>query len=134
MSDTGIILTKDAQGNPNGWVQPLWNSLTSGYRPAQVYLTALYPGASKGPHLHLRRRGRFSCVQGEVLVVLRYDKNYIAQRIYPGSEAQIVLPGVACELRNLRTDMISLVVNMPRPAWSPDEPDEHPVEDWNPPL
>lgn len=43
-----------------------------------------------------------------------------------------VPPGYPCALYNYG-DTEALVLNMPSPAWSKDDPDECPVEDWKDP-
>lgn len=127
------IPTKNASGEPNGWVLPIWNCRESEYRPDQVYLTAIAPGYSKGPHLHKTRTGYFACISGRVHVTLRNGDQYETYRLglYNANEPLRVPPGVACELRNVG-DKEAVLINMPSPSWSAEEPDEWPVEDWNP--
>ena len=127
------ILTKDANGKENGWVLPIWNCREVEYRPDQVYLTAIAPGCSKGPHLHKIRTGYFACVSGRVHAILRRGDQYETYRLglYNAHEPLRVPPGVACELRNVGAEE-AILINMPSPSWSADEPDEWTVEDWNP--
>ena len=70
----GRIPTKDGAGEPNGWLIPVWsaaNPLPDAYRPDQVYVTAIAPRATKGPHLHKVRTGLFTCIAGEAYLIAR---------------------------------------------------------------
>ncbi len=127
------IFTKDTDGKDNGWVLPIWNCRESNYRPDQIYLTAIEPGKSKGPHLHQVRTGYFACIRGRVHAILRDGETYQVVRmgLYNANSPLKVPPGVACELRNVGDDE-AVLINMPSPSWSADDPDEWPVEDWNP--
>lgn len=127
------IPTKDQDGNENGWLVPLWNVRETDYRPDQVYLTVVYPHATKGPHLHKIRTGYFSCISGNVLITTRQDGIYETHRLglYNAHQPLRVPPGVALEIRNLM-DVPAMILNMPSPSWAADEPDDWPVPDWNP--
>lgn len=135
------IPTKDASGNPNGHVIPVWSvNERPELLPDQVYVTTVFPHSHKGPHLHMVRRGLFCCIKGNVRVVTRKALNIkgtVAQYSthYSGDDhnhALIEVPtGVAACLYN-DGDEEAIVINMPNPAWSKDQPDEHEVENWNP--
>ena len=62
------ITTKNKEGQTNGWLVSIFNVrdslIDAKQHPAQVYLTVIEPGAVKGPHLHLKRWGLFTCVRG----------------------------------------------------------------------
>jgi mannose-6-phosphate isomerase-like protein (cupin superfamily) len=128
------IETRDTAGNINGWVLPLWSALEHPeLRPDQVYVTAIAPHSRKGPHLHRRRRGLFACVSGRFSVWIQLsDGTYDGYSIEPGEPPTFVPAGIPCALYNYG-DTEALVVNMPSPAWSADDPDEWPVEDWQDP-
>lgn len=126
------IETKDVNGRPNGFVVPIWNALECKYRPDQVYLTAVLPGCVKGPHLHQRRTGYFCCVKGHVTLVLRVGGKYKEIRLGEDHDylAVGISTGTPAAIYNLGPE-IALVLNLPSPAWSKDDPDEWPVENWN---
>ena len=128
------ILTKDSAGNTNGFLIPIWSELElPNLRPAQVYVTAIEIGMRKGPHLHHIRRGMFTCVQGEVMLRrLLPGSKYHDTFMSPGSGHEIVEPGVPVALYSYGRE-IALVVNCPYPAWSPEVPDDHPVDKWKDP-
>lgn len=132
------IQTFDTDGKPNGEVMPLWNELTDpGLRPAQVYATTILPGTRKGPHLHMERRGVFFCVSGRVLVRKVCEGRVSDKVIEPGGEYMFVPRGCPSALYNIGTET-AIVINMPNPSWSKDNPDDNPVgawvdpEDWRP--
>ena len=121
---------------------PVWNvSNHPDLRPDQVYVTAVAPHSSKGPHLHHIRRGLFCCIKGNVRVVKRTPLNIKRKRSrsirqhFSGDDhnhALIEVPtGVAACIYNDGAEE-ALVLNMPSPAWSKDMHDENVVEDWNP--
>lgn len=127
------IETRDTAGKVNGYILPLWSALEHPeLRPDQVYVTAIAPHTRKGPHLHMRRRGLFVCVAGAVAMRIRMRPGCISQSLKPGSGWTIVRPGQACALYNYG-DTEALVINMPSPAWSAEDPDEHEVTGWEDP-
>jgi mannose-6-phosphate isomerase-like protein (cupin superfamily) len=126
------IPTLDTEGLPNGYLQPIWNALDSPHlRPDQVYVTAIAPHSRKGPHLHMRRRGMFVCISGKTHL------RALTEGVYEEFELScwpllVIPPGVPCALYNYG-DTEALVLNMPSPAWSAEDPDDHPVLDWKDP-
>ena len=122
------IITKDAEGRTNGYLIPIWNALEQpDMRPDQVYVTAIAPHCRKGPHLHKKRRGRFAVISGAVICWIRgKDGKY---RRGDGSNIIEIAPGEAAALYNVGHDD-ALVINMPSPAWSKANPDDHPVNEW----
>lgn len=132
--DLEQIPTFDKAGIVNGWVVPIWRA-DSGDNIAQVYLTVVTPGKSKGPHLHNGRIGRFTCIAGNAEIILRNGNGrYLVERIGEDESYRTVIvpPGIPAEIRCLGGTPAYLL-NMPTPAWSAENPDEWPVQDWNPP-
>lgn len=125
------IQTRDANGKPNGWVLPVWNSRETEYRPAQVYVTAVAPFSSKGPHLHRKRSQNYRCIVGHVQIISRNGDEYTTHRLGPYSDAVIVPAGTPSQIINLM-DQEAILVNCPDVAWASDDQDEWPVEDWKP--
>ena len=124
------ILTKGADGQDNGWLTPIWNSL-DGPSVDQVYLTVIKAGTAKGPHLHMKRRGLFKVIVGTVRLVIRNKRGiYLSTEIDSDSDPVPVMPGTPCALYN-QMAWNAYVLNMPSPAWRPDDRDEWPVENWN---
>lgn len=133
------IPTKDSAGRPNGWMATAWSVFDSpdsaSLRPDQVYITAVSPGMRKGPHLHKKRRGMFYCAHGKVTIRMRVgDDSYIDTVLTPDrGVAFVVMPGIPCAIYNECPQEESVVINMPSPAWSKKNPDDHPVENWEDP-
>jgi dTDP-4-dehydrorhamnose 3,5-epimerase-like enzyme len=129
--------TRDINGNPNGYIVTLWNVHEQEWKPDQVYLTVVNPGCAKGPHLHGKRCGRFICIKGNVDLIKQYKENdqthYIYDRTGEDYDYRLIeVPaGVAAELRNTGNEP-ALVINMPTPAWRPEDQDELPIDDWDP--
>lgn len=126
------ILTKNKAGKPNGWLLPIFNVhdeiITPERHPQQVYLTVVSPSEIKGPHLHLKRWGLFTCIRGNVKIVARVDNRY--EEYLSGEQydfATIQVPaGVPAAIQNIGTEE-AYVLNMPSPAWQPHDQDEHSV-------
>lgn len=126
-----VLETKDASGQRNGALIAIWNELEDDWRPAQVYVTTVNPGCRKGPHLHLRRTGRFVCVAGAVTMRIRTEEGeYLECQLRVGPAMCMTCPpGTPVQFRNDGA-VPAILINLPSPAWSAVDPDEHPVEDW----
>lgn len=124
------ITTRDTTGQINGFLVPIYNIheafFVPGQEPQQVYLTTVAPHSSKGPHLHYIRAGFFTCIKGNVRIVVKVDNEY--QEYYSGEAFNYcsveILPGVPALIQNL-SDEDAFVLNMPCPAWTPEMNDEH---------
>jgi dTDP-4-dehydrorhamnose 3,5-epimerase len=124
------FITNSQQNQPNGFLVPIFNIherfFESGMEPQQVYLTVIGPGQIKGPHLHFIRTGCFTCIKGNVRIILKTSKGY--QLFYSGEShdySSIIVPTkVPAALQNLGDDD-AYVLNMPSPAWTPTMNDEH---------
>ena len=124
------IETKDAQGQVNGWLCPIWNTL-DGPPVDQIYLTVIAPGKMKGPHLHLRRRGLFKVIYGWAKLVIRNKQGiYLSTEMDVDTDPIPVSPGTPAALYNLCGIEPAFVLNMPSPPWRPDDQDEHEVKNW----
>jgi dTDP-4-dehydrorhamnose 3,5-epimerase len=125
------IVTKNKSGKENGCLIPIINVhdkfVADEQWPKQVYCTVVKLGEIKGPHLHYKRRGLFTCVRGNVKVVLRVDGEY--QKYFSGDDyayQTIQVPaGIPAALVNIG-EIDAYILNMPSPAWHPDDQD-----DWN---
>jgi dTDP-4-dehydrorhamnose 3,5-epimerase-like enzyme len=124
------IITKDIQGNENGFLLPIYNIHDNffelGKEPQQVYLTVITPGHVKGPHLHFIRTGCFTCIKGNARFILKTENGY---EVILSGEANnyrtvIVPTGIPAALQSLG-DEEAYVLNMPNPAWTANMQDEH---------
>lgn len=126
-----LFATKGRDGAPNGTLLPLFNVhdgfVAEAQHPKQVYLTTVAPGAVKGPHLHMKRWALFTCIRGDVIVVVKTEHGY--EEVRSGERHDFltiqVPAGMAAALYNpWQTE--ALVLNMPAPSWHPDDQDDHP--------
>jgi len=96
--------------------------------PKQVYLTVCEPGMVKGPHLHKTRWGAFTCVRGNLRLIARVGSEY--EEYFSGEDyayATIeVPPGIPAALQSIGA-VPAYILNMPSPAWRPEDRDEHEV-------
>lgn len=124
------FITKNKDASPNGWLVPLYNVndgfFSSGKEPKQVYMTVISPQSSKGPHLHYIRTGFFTCIKGNVRIVLKTTEGYKEFRSGEAHEyLSVEVPtGVPALVIN-DGDSEAFVLNMPNPAWTPTMNDEH---------
>ena len=125
--------TRNSNGNINGFLIPIYNVFDNfvfeDHCPKQVYLTVCDVGAVKGPHLHLKRWGYFTCIKGNIRVVVRINgayENYFSGSNYDYATIEIP-PGTPAAIQNI-ADEQSYVINTPSPAWHIDDQDEHAVE------
>jgi len=126
------IVTRDAKGTTNGFLVPVFNAhdefVAPEQHPQQVYLTVVAPGTVKGPHLHMKRWGLFTCIRGNVKIVARSHTGY--EEFLTGEDhdfCTIQVPaGVPAALQNIGL-VDAYLLNMPSPAWHVDDQDEHPV-------
>lgn len=124
------FVTKGESGDPNGYLVPIYNLnegfFAEGKEPQQVYLTTVLPNTVKGPHLHNIRTGFFTCIKGNVKVVLKVNDRY--EVFFSGEDHEyrsIEIPtGVPAAVQCLG-DEEAMILNMPNPAWTPDMNDEH---------
>ncbi len=131
------IITFDKENNKNGSIIPIYN-INDGFispeqQPKQVYLTICDPLKTKGPHLHLKRWGLFTCIKGNIKIVTRengisgecFYSEYFSGEDFHFRTIQVPA-GIPAVLIN-EGDVPAYVLNMPSPAWSKEDPDDHPV-------
>ena len=122
--------THNDQGSLNGYLVPIYNVhdgfFAPGREPQQVYLTVVAPWTIKGPHLHYIRTGFFTCIKGNVRIVVKTQegyREYFSGEMYDYRSVEIPV-GVPAAIQNLG-DEDAFILNMPNPAWTPDMNDEH---------
>jgi len=126
------ILTRDGKGNINGFLIPIYNNhddfIQDSNSPKQVYLTVCDPGQIKGPHLHMKRWGFFTCIRGNIRIIVQSKDGY--ETYFSGEDyefATVEVPaGTPAAIQNI-ADEPSYILNTPSPAWHADDQDEHPV-------
>jgi dTDP-4-dehydrorhamnose 3,5-epimerase-like enzyme len=103
-------------------------SETTGQDRGQVFVTAAYPGQSKGHHYHTRKTEWFCVVSGEGEMVVEDVASGARDAVaVTAATPQVlrILPGLAHALRNSgSTTLLSLVYV--DEAYDPSAPDTHP--------
>jgi dTDP-4-dehydrorhamnose 3,5-epimerase-like enzyme len=121
-------ITRDYDGNENGYLVPIWNihENFAEHSPQQVYLSVVTPGRIKGPHLHNIRHGYFTCIKGNIRVILKTENGY--ETCFSGEDYEytsVIVPAGTPAVVQCLGDEDALILNMPSPAWTPDMNDEH---------
>lgn len=123
------FVTKDYSGKENGFLVPILNihdKILEGEEfPQQVYLSTVLPGSQKGPHLHNIRSGYFTCIRGNVKIVLKIDGQYL--EYFSGEDYEylsVQVPRGVPALVICLGEVEAYLLNMPSPAWTPDMNDE----------
>ena len=128
------IMTTSNSGSDNGFLIPILNIhenfVNEEQWPQQVYLTVAAKGEVKGPHLHKKRWGLFTCIKGNIKIVIRnVDGSYVEK--FSGEEhgfSTIQIPaGIPSALVNIG-ETEAYILNMPSPAWHPEDLDDWDVE------
>tara|TARA_B100001123_G_C15027139_1_gene913900 strand:+ start:69 stop:518 length:450 start_codon:yes stop_codon:yes gene_type:complete len=105
-----------------------WDNIIKEY-PKMVYVNTVNSGEIKGPHLHKNRTTYFSCIQGEIIIVIRDDDGSFHEiRSNPQKPSLIcVKNGIAAAIIN-PTKEISKVVVLADIAWRPNDNEMENVE------
>jgi dTDP-4-dehydrorhamnose 3,5-epimerase-like enzyme len=134
-----LLQTRDRSARANGFLVPIFNVhdgfVAAEQHPQQAYLTVVAPGSAKGPHLHMKRWGLFTCIKGNVKIVVKVDGRY--EEHLSGEDHEFTTiqlpPGLPAAIVNLGKED-AYVLNMPAPSWHVDDQDDHPVLGWDYPL
>lgn len=132
------IITKNLLGEENGFLIPIMNEHEKFVRdeqwPQQVYCTVAKAGEVKGPHLHKKRWGLFTCIKGNVKIVVKINGKY--EEYFSGEDYNFITVQVPPHIPNALVNIgvcDAYILNMPSPAWHKDTPDDWDVEfdDYN---
>lgn len=121
--------TRDVEGRSNGWLKTIWDDLGSPYRVRQIYAIGVAPHSRKGPHLHMERTGMLACVVGSVRVRQRVTGGYVDTVLGIHDGPFMLSAGTPAAIYN-EADVEAILINMPDRPWAKENPDDHPVEDW----
>lgn len=116
--------TKDVKdGHVNGYLTVVWRNWDKVIKhPKMVYLSSVYPGEIKGPHLHTKRNSYFICIHGRVVFIVK-DKNGKYKEIESSEDNPIMIfvpKNLASAHLNL-SDGISQILALADLAWRPDD-------------
>jgi len=87
-----------------------------------VYVTTIYPGEIKGPHLHTKRESFFVCIRGKVVFIAK-DKNGKYLEIESSEENPVLVqvPKNFSSAHINTTNEIATVLTLANPAWRPND-------------
>ena len=123
------VITKDHECRENGWlleIGSMHDNFTE-HLPGQVYLSVCKPKMVKGFHLHKKKTNQYTCVKGNVKLVVwdgkKYneyemgEKNFLTVKVKPGEPAAFYNPN----------DEDAYIINCCFPAWFPGDNEQ---EEW----
>jgi dTDP-4-dehydrorhamnose 3,5-epimerase-like enzyme len=121
------VQTNDASGKPNGWLMELYKDKETGQK-TEAYLTAAFPGAFKGYHLHRVRAARYVAIKGKMKITCYENtqgKWMPSEFVLEAGKAErLFIPkNVATGLENIGEEEAWLI-NYPDPAYDPSLKDE----------
>lgn len=127
-------ISRNNSGAVNGYVIPIVDIKDefpeSGRFPRQVYLTVVAPGGIKGPHHHKIRYAMYTCIKGNIKVVVKNTDGY--EVYYSGEDHDYatiwVEKGLPTALINLEKNRESMIINTPNPSYRECPEDEYDVE------
>ena len=128
------FISKNSSGSENGYVIPILDIAEkfpdSERFPHQVYLTVVAPGDIKGPHHHKIRYAMYTCIKGNIKIVVKKPNTY--EIYYSGENYNFatiwVEKGFPTALINLEKDRESMIINTPNPSYLECPDDEYDVE------
>jgi len=117
--------TKDVlNSHVNGELTVVWRDWDNIIKdhPKMVYVNTVNPGEIKGPHLHKNRTTYFSCIHGNIVLVIRSDDGEFHE-IKSNSEKPslvCVKNGIAAAIINPTNDIAKVLV-LADIAWRPND-------------
>lgn len=109
------VITKDGQGNPNGFLIELYKDGDK----TVAYLTAAYPKAFKGYHLHSVRSSHYVCLKGAMKITVVEGTKKVEHILRGDQPERLFLPTNAwIGLENIG-DEEAWLINYPNPAYDP---------------
>ena len=110
-----------------------WEKWHNNYTPEMVYVTTINSKTSKGPILHQKRHGFMTAITGHIIVECLVDNKIESYTLRDESGVSIILripPGIPNLIKNISKDSIGTLINLPCPAWHPDNPDTLKFLNW----
>jgi dTDP-4-dehydrorhamnose 3,5-epimerase len=99
MTDSEFIVklekheTKDIHDNhTNGELTVIWRDWDKIIKnhPKMIYISSVNPDEIKGPHIHTKRESYFTCIEGEVVFILKTE-NGDYQEILSGDKNPVMV-------------------------------------------
>ena len=112
-----------------------WDNLIKNH-PKMVYVNSINPGEIKGPHIHKNRTTYFSCISGNVVLVIQ-DNDGKFHEVKADSEKPVLITvpnGIAAAIVNPTTKIAKVLV-LADIAWRPNDNEMKNIDfenyDWN---
>ena len=112
-----------------------WDNLIKNH-PKMVYVNSINPGEIKGPHIHKNRTTHFSCISGNVVLVIQ-DNGGKFHEVKADSEKPVLITvpnGIAAAIVNPTTKIAKVLV-LADIAWRPNDNEMKNIDfenyDWN---
>ena len=112
-----------------------WDNLIKNH-PKMVYVNSINPGEIKGPHIHKNRTTYFSCISGNVVLVIQ-DNDGKFHEVKADSEKPVLVTvsnGTAAAILNPTTEIAKVLV-LADTAWRPNDDEMNNISydnyDWN---
>jgi dTDP-4-dehydrorhamnose 3,5-epimerase len=112
-----------------------WDNLIKNH-PKMVYVNSINPGEIKGPHIHKNRTTYFSCISGNVVLVIQ-DNDGKFHEVKADSEKPVLITvpnGIAAAVVNATTRIAQVLV-LADVAWRPNDNEMEDVSfndyDWD---
>lgn len=120
-----IYPTKDVRsGKINGSLTVIWRDWDKilSQHPKMVYVSSVYPGEIKGPHLHTNRDSYFVCIRGKIVFIIKDHSGKYHE--IESSEKEPVLIQIPKNFPSAHinlSDDVSTIVALANPAWRPND-------------
>jgi dTDP-4-dehydrorhamnose 3,5-epimerase len=131
--------TKDIHDNhTNGELTVIWRDWDNIIKnhPKMIYISSVNPDEIKGPHIHTKRESYFTCIDGEVVFILK-TKNGEYQEILSGDKNPVMIhipkniPSAHINLSPKSSKILALADI----SWKPNDNEMKNIEfedyDWN---
>lgn len=108
----------------NGSLTVIWRDWDNKIKaqPKMIYVTSVFPGEIKGPHIHTKRTSYFACISGKVLFVIKDNDGTYHEIISNAEEPTLIhIPkNIASAHLNLSNET-SHVITLADIAWRPND-------------
>jgi len=131
--------TKDIHDNhTNGELTVIWRDWDNIIKnhPKMIYISSVNPDEIKGPHIHTERESYFTCIEGEVVFILKTE-NGEYQEILSGDKNSVMvhipknIPSAHINLSPKSSKILALADI----SWKPNDNEMKNIEfedyDWN---
>lgn len=117
--------TKDIEDqHVNGSLTVIWKDWDKilPEHPKMIYISSVYPGERKGPHLHTTRDSYLVCIRGKVVFIVKDAQNNYQEIISSEDEPVLVyIPKNFPSAHINLSDQTSIVLVLANIAWRPND-------------